>query len=266
MLYDDTDYSKSLNDLTDHHDPLNNYILKPQCIPVDWLVIVGSYSSLSIAIIGVKAKQTPTYPIQPIRATPPQQQPQQAHILHQNNIPLLPIPPHLPNMVQSTSAPSLVSLPQTNQNRPPTTTHRFQQQQTQAPRAPPYTPNSIRHHPYSRQPLQQFNQPIKVSPSPPQLEPIKIEPKEEIAEETEVTTSQEEESVNDEPTCDSQLESNLVKHYLNLDEQKDESDLLEQIPNRAQIKQVSMDKNKLDEYLSEIFNPIEFRVRKKSKE
>ena len=63
LLYDDTgDHSKLTEQLASSNSLLNleNFILTPVSIPIDWLVIVGSYLSLSIALVGVKAKQSIT--------------------------------------------------------------------------------------------------------------------------------------------------------------------------------------------------------------
>ncbi len=50
LLFEDDEKSGSSHS----HD---TFLLTPISIPIDWLVIVGSYMSLSIAIVGVKAKQ-----------------------------------------------------------------------------------------------------------------------------------------------------------------------------------------------------------------
>jgi hypothetical protein len=49
LLYEDNENSQP---------SLESFVLTPISIPIDWLVIVGSYLSLSVAIVGVKAKQS----------------------------------------------------------------------------------------------------------------------------------------------------------------------------------------------------------------
>jgi hypothetical protein len=51
ILYEDT------GDESDK-SAAENFLLTPISIPIDWLVVVGAYLSLSIAVIGVKAKQS----------------------------------------------------------------------------------------------------------------------------------------------------------------------------------------------------------------
>ena len=47
----------------------SSYLLKPISMPIDWLVVVGSYTCLSLAILGVKAKAA-TNQYDPVTPTP----------------------------------------------------------------------------------------------------------------------------------------------------------------------------------------------------
>ncbi|RNA35438.1 virilizer, partial [Brachionus plicatilis] len=155
-------------------------LLKAPSIPTDWLVIAGSYKSLSITVIGHRV---------------PKSSPSLAQLSH--------IP-----VVQSCSC------------APSTVNGRF----------PPLIRSHQRHHPYSK-PAQQTAKATKEESH----QEIKIE-----AESSSELQDQMEEVA----------ESSLVKHYLNLDECRDEMDIVGQ-----QVVKVHN--------ANLIFDPFEFRLESK---
>ncbi|CAF0779967.1 unnamed protein product [Brachionus calyciflorus] len=173
-------------------DPISSYILKPSNIPLDWLVITGSYSSLSIAVTGVKVRNNlPT--IFPII----------------NNTSLLPVS-------------NTIGLPRQMNLRFPVIRPQVYPQ---------------RHHPYIK-PVQQI-----VKPEP--------EVKEELIEETKIDA---ELSENSEVPDDDIPESSIVKYYLNLDETRDELEVIEQHNFKNENLKLNFS-----------FDPYEFRLENKPK-
>lgn len=156
----------------------DTFILKTPSLPTDWLVVAGSYKTLSIAVIGNKMqKSSPT-------------------LAQLNNIPII------------------------RSGIPSTVNGKF----------PPLIRHHQRHHPYAKP-----NQPL-----------IKMV-KEESSEEFKIETSEIQDEMED------INESSIVKFYLNLDECKDEKEI------------VTHSKQTKVENLNSNFDPFQFRLETKLK-